>query len=197
MGVGLGTDHIQLVRAGAHLAGVDLTPESIKQTRQRVELCHATSDLQVADAEALPFSTGEFDAVYSFGVLHHTPDMRKAITEVHRVLRPGGTAVIGLYNRHSLFYLSVILRYTFGLQWRHQSLAERRAEIEYGAGTPVVIVSSARDLRSAFSAFAAVRVTAWHVPRHKLPGWAARVMLPNSVERRLGWYWMVEATKPG
>ena len=47
-----------------------------------------------ADAEALPFADSSFDLVLGHAVLHHLPNLRRAFTEFHRVLRPGG--VLGL-----------------------------------------------------------------------------------------------------
>ena len=61
-------------------------------------------DVQEADAEALPFSDASFDMVYSNGVLHHVPDIAKAIREVFRVLKPGGIVYLLLYHRNSIFY---------------------------------------------------------------------------------------------
>ena len=73
IGVGLGTDHVQFARAGAELHGVDLTERGVELVRRRLELEGLTSELQVADAEQLPFADASFDYVYSWGVLHHTP----------------------------------------------------------------------------------------------------------------------------
>ena len=44
-------------------------------------------------------SAGAFDIVYSSGVLHHTPDPRRAFRNLVRLARPGGAIVVGLYNR--------------------------------------------------------------------------------------------------
>ncbi|MEX2116102.1 MAG: class I SAM-dependent methyltransferase, partial [Bacteroidota bacterium] len=74
IGCGLGTDLLQFARAGAHVTGIDLTPASIDLARKRFSLYGIPADLQVADAENLPFPDESFDVVYSFGVLHHTPD---------------------------------------------------------------------------------------------------------------------------
>ncbi len=60
-----------------------------------------SSDLRVADAEDLPFADGSFDVVYSWGVLHHTPDTPRAISEAVRVTRPGGRICIMVYSRHA------------------------------------------------------------------------------------------------
>jgi SAM-dependent methyltransferase len=54
-----------------------------------------------ASALDLPFPPATFDAVYTIGCLHHTGDLPRAVSEVHRTLAPGGRAVVMLYNRRS------------------------------------------------------------------------------------------------
>jgi ubiquinone/menaquinone biosynthesis C-methylase UbiE len=103
VGVGAGTDFLQWIRAGTHAYGVDFTPSAIEMTSRRLaEYAMKCDGLQVADAENLPFPDASFDLVYSWGVLHHTPDTARAIRELIRVTRPGGTVKIMLYNRRSL-----------------------------------------------------------------------------------------------
>ena len=98
IGVGPGNDFIQWLRNGAVATGVDLTDAGIALTRERAELEGFKPDLRQADAEKLPFDDATFDVVYSYGVLHHTPDTEKAIAEVARVLKPGGQARLMLYH---------------------------------------------------------------------------------------------------
>jgi len=104
VGCGLGTDAINFARRGAHYTGVDLTEASIELARRRFEIEGLPADLRVADAEALPFADESFDLVYSHGVLHHTPDVQRAIDEIHRVLKPGGAAMVMLYHKNSYNY---------------------------------------------------------------------------------------------
>ncbi|MCA1594021.1 MAG: methyltransferase domain-containing protein [Acidobacteria bacterium] len=104
IGCGLGTDGARFARAGAIYTGVDLTEAAIGLARRRFELEGLPGEFRVADAEALDFADESFDLVYSHGVLHHTPDTRRAVREVHRVLRPGGRAVVMLYHRDSYNY---------------------------------------------------------------------------------------------
>jgi ubiquinone/menaquinone biosynthesis C-methylase UbiE len=104
IGCGLGTDAINFGRTGARYTGVDLTEVSIEMVHRRFELEGLTANLRVADAENLPFEDDSFDLVYSHGVLHHTPDTQRAIDEVHRVLKPGGTAMVMLYHKNSYNY---------------------------------------------------------------------------------------------
>ena len=93
IGVGLGADHQRFAEAGADLYGIDLTERAVEHTRRRLCLFGLSSKLFVGDAENLEFPSCFFDNVYSWGVLHHSPDTPKAIAEVYRVLKKGGTVV--------------------------------------------------------------------------------------------------------
>ena len=104
IGCGLGTDGAQFAAAGADYTGIDLTEASIKLARKRFELAGLHGEFRMADAEALDFPDDSFDLVYSHGVLHHTPDTASAVHEIHRVLKPGGRAMVMLYHRGSYNY---------------------------------------------------------------------------------------------
>ncbi len=113
IGCGLGTDGAQFADAGADYTGVDLTEAAVDLARKRFELFDLPGKLQTADAENLAFEDESFDLVYSHGVLHHTPEIGKAVREIHRILRPGGRAVVMLYHRGSYNYrvnISVLRR---------------------------------------------------------------------------------------
>ena len=104
IGCGLGTDGVQFAKAGADYTGVDLTDAAIELARKRFELSGLRGELRVSDAENLDFADESFDLVYSHGVLHHTPDIARAVSEIHRVLKPGGRAIVMLYHRDSYNY---------------------------------------------------------------------------------------------
>jgi SAM-dependent methyltransferase len=104
IGCGLGTDGAQFAKAGADYTGVDLTGAAVELSRKHFKLFNLPGNFQTADAEKLDFADESFDLVYSHGVLHHTPDTAKAIREIHRVLRPGGRAIVMLYHRNSYNY---------------------------------------------------------------------------------------------
>ncbi len=111
IGLGLGADHERFARAGANLHGVDLTPRAVEITRRRLEAQGLASDLRVGDAEALPFPDGSFDVVYSWGVIHHSPNTAQAAREILRVLKPGGHFRVMVYHTRSLVGLMLWLRY--------------------------------------------------------------------------------------
>jgi SAM-dependent methyltransferase len=106
IGLGEGSDSELLIRQGARWSGVDLTAESVARVRTRLTLRDLPyEDLRQGSALHLPFADDSFDMVFSHGVLHHVPDVRRAQQEIHRVLRPGGELVIMMYARWSLNYL--------------------------------------------------------------------------------------------
>lgn len=111
IGVGLGADHQRFAEAGAVLTGVDLTERAIANTAERFRVMGLTSDLRVADAEQLPFADASFDRVYSWGVIHHSPDTPQAAQEILRVLRPGGRFAVMVYHRRSFVGYMLWLRY--------------------------------------------------------------------------------------
>jgi len=102
IGVGMGADYFEWLKAGAQAVGVDLSAASIERARQRCEQAGYRPDLRVADAEQLPFPDNSFDVVYSYGVMHHSPNTRQCIWEARRVLRPGGQARIMVYHHPSV-----------------------------------------------------------------------------------------------
>lgn len=107
IGPGAGGHSALFARHGAMMASADITFDRARATQAKFRLMgdRATGcKAMQADAEALPFDDGTFDIVYSNGVLHHTLDTARAIDEVHRVLRPGGRAVIMLYCKSSWHY---------------------------------------------------------------------------------------------
>ena len=109
IGLGQGADSEQIVRRGAHWSGLDLTPESVRRVRLRLQLKKLPyEDLRQGSVLEIPFAPDSFDIVYSHGVLHHVPDIHRAQSEIRRVLRPDGVLVVMLYARWSLNYLIAI-----------------------------------------------------------------------------------------
>jgi SAM-dependent methyltransferase len=113
IGVGMGADYLEWLKAGARALGVDFSAASIEKARRRCELAGYHPELRVADAENLPFSDGSFDIVYSYGVMHHSPNTQQCVREAWRVLKPGGRARIMVYHHPSLTGLMLWLRYGF------------------------------------------------------------------------------------
>jgi SAM-dependent methyltransferase len=181
IGVGLGTDFVQFARAGAHLAGIDLTAGSIDLVRRRIAAEGLAADVRIADAEKLPFGEGSFDLVYSWGVLHHTPDTPRVVEEIRRVLRTDGEARVMLYSRRSWVALGLWLRYAVGRGRPWRSVASVVAENMESPGTKAYTQS---ELEYLLRPFRDVRFTRFVTPydRRVVPG-VADLFGP-----RMGWF---------
>jgi ubiquinone/menaquinone biosynthesis C-methylase UbiE len=101
VGCGLGIDLVRFARAGAVVTGVDLAEVSIDLACQNFAQNGLTAKLGVMNGEALEFEDNSFDVVYAHGVLQYTADAPKMVNEIHRVLRPGGEAILMVYNKYS------------------------------------------------------------------------------------------------
>ena len=150
IGVGIGADHQRYAQAGAELYGIDLTERAVEYTRHRLAEFGLAAKCTIGDAEHLDFQDELFDRVYSWGVLHHSPDTPRAIAEVWRVLKFGGVAKIMIYHKWSLVGFMLWVRYAlFALKpWR--SLDEVYAHHLESPGTKAYTIVQAKQLFSEF-----------------------------------------------
>ena len=81
------------------MVGIDLDPKSVETARTLFRRFGAPGTFRVADALQPNDDLGQFDIVYSWGVLHHTGDMASAIRNAARHVRPGGLFALALYAR--------------------------------------------------------------------------------------------------
>lgn len=154
VGVGMGADHLQWARAHPRsLTGIDLTPRAIEITSRRFRLEGFRSALRIADAENLPFVDASFDIVYSWGVIHHSPDTPRAFAEIARVLRPGGLARIMIYQDRSITGFMLWLRYALLRGRPGMSLKQICSEHLQGPGEKTYTPEEARAMavRAGFS----------------------------------------------
>ena len=193
IGCGVGIDLLQFARAGARVSAIDLTENAIELARANLGREGYQGDIRRGNAEALEYPDGSFDVVYSHGVLHHTVDTEKAISEVNRVTRFGGEAVIMLYNRYSWFNLVATLS---GTPIEH---AKKDA--------PIIRRYSTRECRKLFRAFRDVQIHVDRTPKRtvkfdnlfgKLNNYVLVPffeVLPDPIKRPFGWHIMIRATK--
>lgn len=193
IGCGAGTDHAELAKMADSTVAIDLAMEGAQLTRDRLVLEARSSNVLVADGETLPFESDSFDAVYSFGVIHHTDHPERIVQEMHRVLKPGGRFLVGLYHRRSLFVLSVWIAYMRSRSFRNESWADYLGTIEAGAEEsserPVVRMYSRREAAALFSRFADVRTEVVH------PGVPYAWAQHPRVASRFGWFVMIKGIK--
>lgn len=117
IGLGQGADSMQIIKRGAIYYGIDLTEESVKRLTERFRLFELPyQEVVKANAQQIPYADNFFDIVYSHGVIHHSPEIEKIVSEIYRVLKPGSQAVIMLYHKNSFnYYISIALLRRAGL----------------------------------------------------------------------------------
>ena len=161
VGCGCGTDFIQFARAQAEACGIDMSQHSAELTRKRLHLYGLEGEVVVGDSENLPFPSGQFDLVYSWGVLHHTPDTGRAIKEIHRVLKPGGYIKAMVYRRFSTMGWAVYLKYGLLKGKPFTSLSKALSEYLESPGTQAY---SMKEVKNLFSLFSGLKLQSLPIP---------------------------------
>lgn len=108
-GCGYGTKTVHLARRGFNVVGVDISERVLEIGQRSVEIAGLTDRVEFhhADLLAMPFEDGAFGSVLCWGVLMHVPEVERAIAELARVIRPGGTIVVSEGNRRSIQAVSL------------------------------------------------------------------------------------------
>jgi SAM-dependent methyltransferase len=163
LGCGLGAMFEQLCAFGADVTGLDLAPKHVYLTNARARLFGLNGRVLHGDAEALPLESGTFDFVYSFGVIHHSPNTRRSFEEIHRVLKPGGRFFVMVYNRHSYHYWNKMIKWGvfrgYFLKMNRAQLANRTSDGVLKGGNPLSQHFSPKELLDMTRQFSDVRVT--------------------------------------
>jgi SAM-dependent methyltransferase len=110
VGCGGGYEGLLFAGYGARYIGVDFAINAVRSTLGLIEAAGYTGACYQCEAERLPLRESTVDIVYTNGVLHHTPNTLDTLRELHRVLRPGGRAIIGLYATRSVAFFWYRLR---------------------------------------------------------------------------------------
>lgn len=117
VGCGVGTDGKQFVKYGAIYFGINLDEASTNYAKENFALMGIKGEICQMDAEKMKFADMTFDHIYSLGVLHHSPNTEEIAREMFRVIKPGGTISVMIYNKTSInYYLNIMfLRKLFRL----------------------------------------------------------------------------------
>jgi SAM-dependent methyltransferase len=184
VGCGAGIDLARFARGGALVTGVDIAPSAIELARANFAQQNLPGRFEVANGEQLPFADNSFDLVFAHGVVQYTSDPQRLVNECRRVLRPGGEAIVQVYNRISwLNALSKLMN--VGLE--HET-------------APVLLKFSSAEFRRLLAGFREVCIVPERFPvKSRLhSGWKGAVYnrlfvgpfnaLPRPFVRRFGWH---------
>lgn len=191
VGCGVGIDLVRFARGGAIVTGIDLAEVSIQLARQNFALRGLTGDLRVMNGEALEFPDNSFDVVYAHGVIQYTANADRMVTEIYRVLKPNGQAIMMVYNRRS---------------WLNAMARVMNVGLEH-ADAPVLNKYTIGEFRQLLKPFASFRIIPERFPVETRLHHGVKAMLynkifvrafhllPRSWVRPLGWHLMAFAIK--
>ena len=194
VGCGIGTDTISFARAGAMVTAVDLSEKSLDLARERARAYGLESRIRFcqADAERLAEAVPAeaYDLVYSFGVIHHTPQPRRAVDALRAFMSAHSELRAMIYARNS---------------WKAAMIDAGMDRPEAQAGCPVAFTYTPEEARDLLQGFAILEMRQDHIfpyvvekyvrYEYELQPWF-RAMPPEmfrALERRFGWHLLIRA----
>lgn len=208
IGCGLGTDTINFARSGATVTAVDLSEASLELARRRADV-YGLGDrisFHCADAESLAdvVHPEPYDLVYSFGVIHHTPQPARAVEQIRlNYVHERSELKLMLYHRHSwkvLWILATEGRFAF---WKLEELVARNSEAQ--TGCPVTYTYTRKSVEQLLAGFTIEDSFVDFIFPYRIPdyveyryvkNWYFRALPPGmfrAVERRFGWHLCITA----
>lgn len=188
IGVGNGSHAALLAAHAKSFTGIDLTEYAVRSTLERLRCFGLKGSVLQMDAEQMSFPDACFDFVWSWGVIHHSADTAKTLSEIARVLRPGGRAVTMVYHRNVWNYylfgglVNGLLR---GRLFKTNSLHRTVQSQTDGAIARYYSVAEWRDLVSEFLRVDAVQIYGSKAELFPLPGGRLKRALTAVIPDRL------------
>ena len=140
IGCGIGTDTINFAYHGAWVTAVELSEKSLEIAKQRAEVYGLQDRIRFCLGNAEELTTfvpiEPYDLIYSFGVIHHTPNPERVVEQMRHYVQPGSTVKVMVYHRYSWKVLWILLTYGKGQFWRLAELVARHSEAETGCPIP-------------------------------------------------------------
>lgn len=163
IGCGIGTDSINFARAGARVTLVDISEKSLELCRKRFEVFGLDARFYCGNAEQLStfVPVEQYDLIYSFGVIHHTPQPSAVFEELRQYCGPDTELRIMLYAKWSWKVAWIIATYGKGIFWRTDELVRTYSEAQMGC--PVTHYYSYRGIRNLMSGFSVQQLSKDHI----------------------------------
>ncbi len=210
IGCGIGTDTINFARAGAKVAAVELSGESLKIAKRRTKIFKLQDKITFyqGDAEHLTdfVPPGRYDLIYSFGVIHHTPNPEKVIEQLHNYIGQGTIIKLMVYHRYSWKVFWILLTYGRGQFWRLNELVARYSEAQ--TGCPVTHTYSRRQIKNLLKDFKIIDISVDHIFPYSVTDykkynykkvwyfkWMPKALF-GWLKQNFGWHLLVTAQEP-
>jgi len=193
VGCGIGTAAQSFIENGANYTGIDLSDRSIEIAKQRLDIFNLSGKLFQANIEELnDIENKEFDLIYSFGVLHHTPNIDVAIRNIFKMLKVGGEFKLMLYAKNSL---------------KNFEIQDGLDQYEAQNGVPIANVYTNDEIHSILKDFKNISIKQTHIFPYKIEEYKQYVYekkdyfkhMPQDVfdclEKNLGWHLCITCNK--
>ena len=204
IGCGIGTDSINFAKAGADVTCVELSDTSLDLCKRRFSVYGLKATFYKANAEELSkvVPIEDYDLIYSFGVLHHTPSPENSVNEIKKYMKKDTEVRIMMYARMSYKTLYFYLKHGYKFNFSIKKTIEYFAEAQLNC--PVAYTYTKKELVKLLEDFIVVDIYKDHIFQydieeyinHKYKKTILFRYLPNSIirflERNLGWHTMVK-----
>jgi ubiquinone/menaquinone biosynthesis C-methylase UbiE len=195
IGSGIGTMAVNFARAGADYTGVELSDVSLDLTRRRFEVYGHTGQFYQGNAEELRtfVPIEEYDLVFTWGVIHHSPRPDRIIKQARSYMRPGTTLKVMVYAAHS---------------WKNYMIEAGLDQPEAQYGCPIAKTYTQHELQNMIGAeFTDITISQDHIFPYQIEPYKQGqyirqpwfdTMPPEmfaTLERHLGWHLMLTARK--
>jgi 2-polyprenyl-3-methyl-5-hydroxy-6-metoxy-1,4-benzoquinol methylase len=194
IGCGIGTDALNFVRSGARYVGIELSPKSLEIAKSRLRLYGFDANLFISNIEELDRSLlrQRFDLIYSFGVLHHTPNLGKALENIRKIS-----------DENTLFKLMVYAKDS----WKQKMIDSGFDQPESQKGCPIANSYTKEEIAMILeqSGFKIMDIKQDHIFPYKVSEYKKyeykkepwfEVMpeeIFRSLEKSLGWHLLIDA----
>ena len=193
VGCGIGTAAQTFIENGANYTGIDLSDKSIEIAKKRMDIFNLQGNIFNANIEEIDnINNTDFDLIYSFGVLHHTPDIKKSIKNIHTMLKIGGEFKMMLYAKHS---------------WKYYEIIEGLDQYEAQSGVPIANVYTKEEVYELLKDFKNVTIEQTHIFPYKIEKYKNYIyekkdyfeVMPKELfdclEKKLGWHLLISCNK--
>jgi len=192
VGCGIGTDAQEFAKNGCIYKGIDLTEKSIDICKNRFQLFNLDGVFETGNIEE--YCDGEYDLIYSFGVLHHTPDIDKALINIYNMLKPGGEFKCMLYAKNS---------------WKYFKILDGLDQYEAQNNVPIANTYTHDDIKQLFTKhnFTNISIMQTHIFPYKIPEYkqgkyekeeyfkSMPAELFSCLNKNLGWHLCITCNK--
>ena len=194
IGCGIGTDTINFARAGAFVTAVDLSEQSLSVARQRAKVFGLDRQIKFYQGNAEELSAvvpvQSYDLVYSFGVIHHTPNPSNAIAQLRNYMAASSELRLMLYAKNS---------------WKNIMVEMGLDQPEAQSGCPVAFTYTPDEVKELLQGFTLLELKQDHIfpfvvekyvkYEYEIMPWFASMpkTMFTALEKKLGWHMLVTA----